>query len=77
MRGTRFNTGDGLQMALDAGAQPYGQWSGCHAAGWARHAPDYGDVTNPEKFKRDDFMHGIFMTRAARDSSTKARFCAR
>ena len=61
VRGTRFNTGDGLQMALDAGAQPYGQWSGCHAAGWARHAPDYGDVTNPEKFKRDDFMHGIFI----------------
>jgi tricarballylate dehydrogenase len=61
VRGTRFNTGDGLQMALDAGAQPYGQWSGAHAASWARHAPPYGDVTTDEKFKRDDFMHGIFV----------------
>jgi tricarballylate dehydrogenase len=61
VRGTRFNTGDGLRMALDAGAQPYGQWSGCHAASWARHAPPFGDVTIAEKFKRDDFMHGIFV----------------
>ncbi len=61
VRGTRFNTGDGLRMALDAGAQPYGQWSGCHAASWAAHAPVAGDVTIEEKFKRDDFMHGIFV----------------
>ena len=61
VRGTRFNTGDGLRMALEAGAQPYGQWSGCHAASWARHAPPHGDVTLDEKFKRDDFMHGIFV----------------
>jgi tricarballylate dehydrogenase len=61
VRGTRFNTGDGLRMALEAGAQPYGQWSGCHAASWAAHAPAAGDVTIEEKFKRDDFMHGIFI----------------
>ena len=61
VRGTRFNTGDGLRMALEAGAQPYGQWSGCHAASWAAHAPPAGDVTIAEKFKRDDFMHGIFV----------------
>jgi tricarballylate dehydrogenase len=66
VRGTRFNTGDGLRMALDAGAQPYGQWSGCHAASWARHAPPYGDVTIGEKFKRDDFMHGIFVNAKGR-----------
>ena len=61
VRGTRFNSGDGLRMALDAGAQPYGQWSGCHAASWACHAPRYGDPALDEKFKRDDFMHGIFV----------------
>jgi tricarballylate dehydrogenase len=61
VRGTRFNGGDGLRMALDAGAQPYGQWSGCHAASWACHAPRYGDPALDEKFKRDDFMHGIFV----------------
>lgn len=30
-RGTRFNTGDGLRMALEIGAQAAGHWSGCHA----------------------------------------------
>ena len=30
-RGTRFNMGAGLRMALDIGARPYGNWSGCHS----------------------------------------------
>ena len=33
VRGTRFNTGDGIRMALDIGAAPRGNWSGCHAVG--------------------------------------------
>ena len=44
VRGTRYNTGDGIQMALDAGAQSYGQWSGCHSVAWERYANDFGDV---------------------------------
>ena len=28
VRGTRFNTGDGIRMALDIGAMPTGNWSG-------------------------------------------------
>jgi hypothetical protein len=28
VRGSRFNMGDGIRMALDIGAQPYGNWSG-------------------------------------------------
>jgi tricarballylate dehydrogenase len=44
VRGTRYNTGDGIRMALDYGAQSYGQWSGCHAVAWERYANDYGDV---------------------------------
>jgi hypothetical protein len=31
-------------MALDIGAQSYGQWSGAHAVAWERYASDYGDV---------------------------------
>ncbi|MBI4331365.1 MAG: FAD-dependent tricarballylate dehydrogenase TcuA [Chloroflexi bacterium] len=31
-RGTKYNTGDGIKMALDVGARPAGHWSGCHAA---------------------------------------------
>jgi tricarballylate dehydrogenase len=44
VRGTRYNTGDGIRMALDVGAQSYGQWSGAHAVAWERYASDYGDV---------------------------------
>src|SRR5215467_8893199 len=44
VRGTRYNTGDGIRMALDIGAQSYGQWSGCHAVAWERYANDFGDV---------------------------------
>ncbi|HCE77247.1 MAG TPA: tricarballylate dehydrogenase, partial [Dehalococcoidia bacterium] len=29
VRGTRYNTGDGINMALQIGAQSYGHWSGC------------------------------------------------
>jgi len=44
VRGTRYNTGDGIRMALDIGAQSYGQWSGAHAVAWERYASDFGDV---------------------------------
>ena len=42
VRGTPYNTGEGLQLALDAGAQPYGNWSGCHAIQWDAAAPTFG-----------------------------------
>jgi tricarballylate dehydrogenase len=32
IRGVPFNTGDGLLMALDIGAMPYGSWTTCHAS---------------------------------------------
>ena len=32
LRGTRYGTGDGIQMALRAGAQLIGHWGGCHAS---------------------------------------------
>ena len=32
VRGTRYNTGDGLFMAMQVGAQPSGHWGGCHAS---------------------------------------------
>ncbi|MBO0791428.1 MAG: FAD-dependent tricarballylate dehydrogenase TcuA, partial [Ktedonobacteraceae bacterium] len=43
VRGTPYNTGEVLQMALAAGAQPYGHWSGCHATAWDAAAPPVGD----------------------------------
>ena len=44
VRGTRFNMGEGLRMALEIGAAPHGNWSGRHTTPWERNAPDFGDV---------------------------------
>jgi len=43
VRGTAFNTGDGITMALRFGAKPFGHWSGCHAVAWDANGPRSGD----------------------------------
>jgi tricarballylate dehydrogenase len=59
VRGSRFNTGDGLRIALEAGAAPYGHWSGCHSTGWDVSAPDQNTLELNTVFKRDSFNYGI------------------
>ncbi len=59
VRGSRFNTGDGLRMALDIGAMPFGNWSGCHSASWDLNAPDVNELAYGAVFKRDDYLEGI------------------
>ena len=61
VRGTRYNTGDGIQMALDIGAQSYGQWSGCHSVAWERYATDFGDVDHPHAGYRHSYPMGIMV----------------
>jgi tricarballylate dehydrogenase len=61
VRGTRFNVGDGLRMALDAGAAPYGNWSGCHATGWDRYAPEFGDVNVGDQFQKHSYIFGLLI----------------
>ena len=63
VRGSRFNTGDGLRMALAAGAMPYGNWSGCHTTNWDANAPDQNTLDLTTVFKRDSFNHGIMVNR--------------
>jgi len=55
VRGTRFNMGEGLKMALDIGACPYGNWSGRHAVSWERYAPEFGDLSLPESSYRHSY----------------------
>ena len=64
VRGTRFNTGDGIQMALEAGAMPYGNWSGCHAVGWDRNAPEFGDLNVGDGFQKHSYPFGIMVNSA-------------
>jgi tricarballylate dehydrogenase len=66
VRGTRYNTGDGIRMALDAGAQPHGQWSGCHSVSWERHAPDFGDLESRAAFSRNGYPFSIMVNAEGR-----------
>jgi tricarballylate dehydrogenase len=61
VRGTRFNTGDGIRMALDVGAMPWGNWSGCHAVGWERNAPPHGDLEVGDGFQKHSYPFGIMV----------------
>lgn len=61
VRGTRFNTGDGIRMALDIGASPCGNWSGCHAVGWDRNAPEFGDLAVGDGFQKHSYPWGIMV----------------
>ena len=61
VRGSRFNVGDGLRMALDIGAAPCGNWSGCHATGWDRNAPEFGDVNVGDQFQKHSYLFGLLI----------------
>ncbi|MGE3149311.1 MAG: FAD-dependent tricarballylate dehydrogenase TcuA, partial [Pseudorhodoplanes sp.] len=61
VRGTRFNSGDGIRMALDIGAMSYGNWSGCHAVGWDFNAPEFGDLTVGDNFQKHSYPLGVMI----------------
>jgi tricarballylate dehydrogenase len=69
VRGTRFNTGDGLRMALDIGAAPFGNWSGCNAVAWDANAPEFGDLVVMSGFQKHSYPYGIVVNAEGR------RFC--
>lgn len=59
VRGTSYNTGDGLRMALDIGASPAGNWSGAHAVQWDMNAPEFGDLAVGDGFQKHSYPLGI------------------
>ena len=61
VRGTRHNTGDGIRMALDAGAQAYGNWSGCHAVAWDAGSPPFGDRRVGDMFQKHSYPLGLIV----------------
>jgi len=61
VRGTRFNMGAGLNMALAVGARPCGNWSGCHSVAWDINAPAYGDLTVGDQFQKHNYPFGILV----------------
>jgi len=61
VRGTRFNMGAGLTMAMAVGARPCGHWSGCHSVAWDINAPPYGDLTVGDQFQKHNYPFGILV----------------
>jgi tricarballylate dehydrogenase len=48
-------------MARGIGAQPYGNWSGCHSVAWDINAPPYGDLTVGDQFQKHNYPFGILV----------------
>ena len=61
VRGSRFNAGDGIRMALAIGASPCGNWSGCHAGGWDMNAPEFGDLAVGDQFQKHSYPFAIMV----------------
>ena len=66
VRGTRFNTGDGIRMAVALGAATRGNWSGCHAVAWDMNAPEFGDLAVGDNFQKHSYPFGILVNQAGR-----------
>jgi tricarballylate dehydrogenase len=63
VRGTKYNQGDGLRMALEIGAMPWGNWSGCHATPINAEAPAFGDRELTDKTNRLSYLYGVMINR--------------
>ena len=61
VRGTRFNTGDAIQAAIAAGAQPHGHWSGAHAVAWDLNAPPTGNRTLTDLYQKHSYPYGLIV----------------
>lgn len=65
VRGTPHNTGDGLLMALKAGAAEYGLYHGCHATPMDLHMADYGglhlDPGERKNYRKISYFLGVML----------------
>ena len=66
VRGVQTNTGDGIRMALDIGAQPFGHWSGCHAVAWDLNAPPFGNRAITDLYQKHSYPFGIIVNAEGR-----------
>lgn len=66
VRGTPYNTGEGLHLALAAGAQAYGHWSGCHAIAWDAAAAEHGDRNLTNRLSRQSYPFALVVNRDGR-----------
>ena len=64
VRGTRHNAGDGLRMALAAGAARAGDWASCHSVAWDADAPASGDHELTNRHTKQSYPLGIIVNSA-------------
>jgi len=57
VRGSRYNTGEGIEMVLDAGGRATGQWGGAHMALIDSAAPKYEGGAN----RVDGYQYGVLI----------------
>lgn len=65
VRGTRHNTGAGIEMALAVGAEMEGRSDGCHAVPMDLHMPDFGNTELPfierKNYRKICYFLGIML----------------
>lgn len=63
VRGSRFNTGEGLRMAFSLDARRYGQFSGCHSTPIDAAAPGFGDFKRTDTTNRLSYPFGVMLNK--------------
>lgn len=62
MRGTPYNTGDGISLATRVGAALKGDFKGCHSTCWDANAPsDTGDRLLSNQFTKSGYPLGLML----------------
>jgi tricarballylate dehydrogenase len=66
-RGNPGNTGEVLDLALEAGAAPHGDWGSCHSVAWDAGAPaEGGERILTNQLTRQSYPIGIVVNRDGR-----------
>ena len=62
VRGSEYNTGDGIEIVLESGGQKFGEWDGCHAHMTDYNAPRVGDYSKPgDIYKKSSYPLGLIV----------------
>jgi tricarballylate dehydrogenase len=66
VRGSRYNTGDAISIAMKHGARPHGHWAGCHGVFYDANAPQFGDIALIDQQKNYFTLGIVVNTRGER-----------
>jgi tricarballylate dehydrogenase len=61
VRGSKYDTGEGLMMVLDLGARPIGQWSGGHSTPIDAASPAFGSLELTDHTRRASYAYGLMV----------------